>query len=616
MHALPLSFRSALARALALFALGILAGPPRSPAVEIYFTNNASGTLDPLTPGYWAPNTVPGLNATALFTNPAANQIFTLGANWNVANVDIDTGNSSYKTFNLGNGRVWTVTNEFLIGTNAATTGAHKLTTGTLAITNGAKTATLHLVNSGIFQLSGGLLLADRLQVDSSLNSRLLLNAGALEFVGGKTNTVDKRITLGGGDPGSTMTIQGANTILKVYEAQSNVATNRLFVVKDKATVIMDLGWQVAANGQRVIIDGARVDTGYLQLGISTTNAPYNPQLLVVSNGGQLFVRSTFATGGVTNGVGANSIFTGTGTLVSVSSGVNVGNTALDKYSKNASSIFITDGATMEFKSGSLLVLGEEAGFTNRGGVLRFIGAIPTISNAFTSTVKVEMADGTMEIQDLANADLTGALAAKVNYSGMNTLSLTNAKNANVTTYTFGSGQNFAVLDLKDAASTFRSSQSLLIDSGGTLKGSGTLEAGVVTNKGTIAPGHSPGTLTFSNNLVLDATSLLVLEIAGTNAGAYDRLVGGGTLTAGGTLTITNLGWTFAAGDTFDFFDFPTISTNFAAFNLPTLDAGLAWDFSQFQQGILVVAVPEPTALMAMGAGLAFLFVLRRRREG
>lgn len=607
MHVLSSSLRSALVRAIALSALLIVAVPSRSPAAGIYFTN-ASGSWNLNAASSWTPAGVPGLNDTAFFTS-AVVQTYTQGGNWATANVNVDGGGGgNAKKFDLGNGLVWTVTNEFLIN-NSSTVG-HTLTSGTLAITNGAQTGTLHVGTAGRFYLEGGILLADQIQVDSTVNNRFRLNSGTLELTSGKTNVINARIQLGGA------TIQGSNTILKADEVYGDNAPVGQMVIKDKASVISAGLWGVYKDGQKVLVtDGGQMwgnASVYLGRGASTA-----PQTLVVSNGGRLYVKTTFATGGdQANGFGANSTFTGTGTWVGVGGEVQVGRAA--RYSTNASSILVTDGAVMEFQSGSSLTLGEMAGFTNSGGILRFVGANPSISKAYTSTAKVEMVNGTIEFQGLANANLTGALATMVNYSGANTLSLTNAKNADVTTYTIGSGQSFAALDLKDSASAFESRQWFLIETGGTLKGSGTMIAGTVTNKGTLAPGHSPGTLTFSNNLVLDATSLLVLEIAGTNASAYDRLVGGGTLTAGGTLTVTNLGWTFAAGDAFDLLDFAAFSGNFDTMSLPTLSGGLLWDTSLFgTQGLLsVMAVPEPTALMAMGAGLAFLLFLRRRREG
>lgn len=172
---------------------------------------------------------------------------------------------------------------------------------------------------------------------------------------------------------------------------------------------------------------------------------------------------------------------------------------------------------------------------------------------------------------------------------------------------------------LKDATNTFASA--LQIESGALLGGSGRIvNSAAVTNRGSISPGNSPGTLTFSSDLILLGSSILQLEIAGTNWADYDHLVVDGRLAKGGAISVTNLGWTFAEGDTFDFWTAASVDGSFLSTNswvLPTLDGGLFWDTHLFEsEGILsVAAIPEPRALLALGAGLSFLALFRRRRR-
>jgi T5SS/PEP-CTERM-associated repeat protein len=167
------------------------------------------------------------------------------------------------------------------------------------------------------------------------------------------------------------------------------------------------------------------------------------------------------------------------------------------------------------------------------------------------------------------------------------------------------------------ATNTFASG--LTLGSGATFGGSGRVvsDSGV-TSAGTLSPGNSPGTMSYSSNLTLLGSSVLLLEIAGTNAADYDHLVVEGVLAAGGTLTVTNLGYTFSAGDAFDFLDFASLSGAFSVTNLPTLTGGLEWDFTQFDsQGILSIGIPipEPSAGMALAvAGLAAAIASRFRR--
>ena len=102
---------------------------------------------------------------------------------------------------------------------------------------------------------------------------------------------------------------------------------------------------------------------------------------------------------------------------------------------------------------------------------------------------------------------------------------------------------------------------------GGTLGGTGSISGRVeVLAGGTFSPGTSPGTLTVSNNVVLSGTTLMELTPA-TN----DLLRVTGTLTAGGTLTVTNIGGTLTNGTIFTLFNqaAPGFTT--------TLPAGYVW---------------------------------------
>jgi T5SS/PEP-CTERM-associated repeat protein len=157
----------------------------------------------------------------------------------------------------------------------------------------------------------------------------------------------------------------------------------------------------------------------------------------------------------------------------------------------------------------------------------------------------------------------------------------------------------------------------LQVGLGVTLGGSGRLvNSGTVANAGTLSPGNSPGTLAFSSNLSLLGSSVLVLEIAGTNSSSYDRLVVEGTLTKGGAVLVTNLGYAFVGGEVFDFVDAASLAGAYGGLTLPTLGGGMSWDTSLFEsQGVLsVVAIPEPGTLVGVAAALVALALARHRR--
>ncbi|MDA5194717.1 autotransporter family protein [Govanella unica] len=103
------------------------------------------------------------------------------------------------------------------------------------------------------------------------------------------------------------------------------------------------------------------------------------------------------------------------------------------------------------------------------------------------------------------------------------------------------------------------------VDNGGTLRGSGTIN-GRTEVSGTLAPGNSPGTLTFTDSVEMLSGSVLQIDIDGTGtangAGNYSRVLvtgAGHSFTATGTLNPILRGITGSATNTYT----PEIGTNF-----------------------------------------------------
>ena len=129
----------------------------------------------------------------------------------------------------------------------------------------------------------------------------------------------------------------------------------------------------------------------------------------------------------------------------------------------------------------------------------------------------------------------------------------------------------------------------------GTLSGNGTIGGATLVQSGaTLAPGSSIGRLTFNNSLTLLSGSATFLEISKSPV-TNDQVKVSGTLNFGGILTVTNLGGTLLAGDSFKLFDATGYSGAFTAFNLPSLLNGLAWQTNALTNGVLaVVAAVAP----------------------
>ncbi len=122
-----------------------------------------------------------------------------------------------------------------------------------------------------------------------------------------------------------------------------------------------------------------------------------------------------------------------------------------------------------------------------------------------------------------------------------------------------------------------RTDQTLTLNSGQTLNGGGFVAGNLTVAGGAgVAPGSSGtnATLTVQGNLQLSGS--LVLKLNDTNTPSCDQLLtASGTITAGGALTVTNLGPALQAGDTFPLVNHLTGS--FTALTLPALSPGLAW---------------------------------------
>lgn len=113
------------------------------------------------------------------------------------------------------------------------------------------------------------------------------------------------------------------------------------------------------------------------------------------------------------------------------------------------------------------------------------------------------------------------------------------------------------------------------------VSGSGSF-AGNVEFQASYSPGISTAATNFAGNATFASTSQLRIELGGVAAGTgYDHIDVTSLLTLRGTLDVSLTGgFTPTAGESFDLFDWGTLSGAFAAINLPSLP-GLAWDTSQ-----------------------------------
>ncbi len=151
------------------------------------------------------------------------------------------------------------------------------------------------------------------------------------------------------------------------------------------------------------------------------------------------------------------------------------------------------------------------------------------------------------------------------------------------------------------------------LDVRGTISGTGVfIQKVTIENGAHLAPGNSPGTLSFSGGLTLEQGSVLDFDL-GTNSDLA-RILGGifdGSDTAGTTVNFT-FGPGFVPGSTFTLFDWNGASAidvdaaDFVAAN------GLA-SFAVVGNTLRATVVPEPGVLALLGLSLASLLGQRRR---
>jgi len=153
----------------------------------------------------------------------------------------------------------------------------------------------------------------------------------------------------------------------------------------------------------------------------------------------------------------------------------------------------------------------------------------------------------------------------------------------------------------------------------GIVTGGGLLVGTLANYSGIVAPGNSPGLLEIVGNYLQGDLATLQIEIAGYQAGIdYDVLKVGGTAALAGLLEISLLnGFEPALGDSFQILTAGEISGHFAAFGLPALQQGLAWDVGQLNSTgsvFIVQAIPEPASGLLLICGILALAASPARR--
>ena len=318
---------------------------------------------------------------------------------------------------------------------------------------------------------------------------------------------------------------------------------------------------------------------------------------------------------------GNGTIFTkiGSGTLTL---------TGDNTYSKTTN----VNGGTLEV-SGGLYSAGTNGVSSNinigAAGTLDVTGAGSLgLNSDFDGTITN---DGILNYNSSATQTLTGIISGSgaLTQSGAGTLTISGAN-----TYTGATTVSAGILLINNTTGSGTGTGAVTVASGASLGGSGTISgATTIQSGGFLAPGNSPGILTFSGDLTLASGSFTNMEITGSTRGTdYDGIDVGGALTYGGGLTLTSN--TLVGVGTYNLFDFTSESGDFTSIILSGtayasnefIQNGDVWDaivdnqtytYSQVTGNLVVAtaAVPEPETFALLGGLLALTYVLGRRRR-
>jgi fibronectin-binding autotransporter adhesin len=384
-----------------------------------------------------------------------------------------------------------------LSGLGAVNLGAH-----TMALANASGVFWGAITGSGGLTLSGG---TQVLAGTNTYTGGTIISAGTLQ--------IGDRVTNGSilGDVFDAGTLAFARSDTKVFSG--TISGPGAVTQIGYGTTIL------AANNS--YSGGTTITAGTLQIGNGGTAGSI--QGAVADNGTLAFGRSdTTVFGGVISGTGGITQLSGATVL-----------TAVNGYT----------GPTA-IKSGAELVLGMTGSIAASRGV----------------TV-----DGTFDVSGVATAPMIGSLAGSgAVLLGSQSLTLTNAAGSfsgvisglgGVTiaggAETFSGTNSYTGITTINAGSlavngSIVGSQGVVVNSGGTLAGTGSVGAVTVNSGGSLAPGVSgAGALTVNGPLTLSSGSNFVVTVSSASA---SRLAASGATPLAGTLSITSTDGTYLLG--------------------------------------------------------------------
>lgn len=426
--------------------------------------------------------------------------------------------------------------------------------------------------------------------------------------------------------PGGTYTNNGATTAVEAYGAVINGTLSNTgggtFSVDSSRFYLLGTGVVNNALGSTFGVSGS------VPGGSVFANGTFNNSgAFLVSGGSQAtvagfnnFAGATLANFGTFNG---NGMLTNTGTITTQGGGLFINNGTLTNQSGGILNQWgqkmnnvgtFTNGGTVELDAYGGPGAGPTWSINNSGILLNQAGGTIKIAPRFQSNSIYLSNTGTFTNSGVINN--AGYIANSGTFTIVSTGSVT------------GPGTYFQSAGTTVVDGLLEASGGVNI-TGGLLKGTGTISGPVTINGGTIAPGHSPGLLTFTGDLTILSGGISI-EIGGLTRGTQYSAINAGSINLSGELTISfaDLGggvFVPEAGNKFNILEATSINGSFTSFTLASLGTGLAWTqgvvtlksgTQAFELGIVAVPVPEADVYAMMLAGLGMIgFAASRRRR-
>ena len=404
---------------------------------------------------------------------------------------------------------------------------------------------------------------AGTLQVDGSLGTNTVSVASTATLAGtGGVNgatTVSSSGTLAPGDAGigklafaTTLTLNaGSKTILELSK-NGGVPTNDLVSVT--GTLALGGTLTVTNIGTNALTAGDSFDL----FNAGTFSGGFTSVSLPALGGGLVWNTNSLAVNGIISvAVNPNAVFIWSG---AVNGTWDIGTTA--NWTSGGAGTVFTNNANVQFDDSAS---GTTAVTVNT--------AVSVVSATFANTNKNYSISG--------SGSIGGTAALVKGGTGSLTLATTN-------TYTGPTTVNAGGLQVNGTlpAGAVTVATNATLGGAGTIYGPTTIQLG-----GTLQPGlggTNTGTLTISNSLNLSGNVLFTLNRSNTPPAS--KIAGLGTVTYGGTLTVTNAGTNnFAIGDTFTLFQATNYSGSFTNLVLPTLAANQMWNTAGLTNGSISV---------------------------